>query len=157
MNQFPERDLQIFEMLGIGIPNQVVRQQQRVPNFMPNQVVRQQQRVPNFNQVVIPRNIGFRMPNQVVNNNNNNIVRQQQNHNQVENHLARQRVHQEPMDIDDDRMDIDSPKKRKSPKRKVVKRKSPKRKVVKRKSPKRKSPKRKVVKRKSPKRRVTRK
>ena len=104
MNQFPERDLRIFEILGIGIPNQAVRQQ---PNFNI-----QQQRVPNFNQAVIPRHI----PNQ---------VRQQQ------------RVQQEPMDIDDDRMDIDSPKKRKSPKRK--------------------SPKRKVVKRKSPKRRVTRK
>ena len=149
MNQFPERDLRIFEMIGIGVPNQLVRQQQRVPNF---------------NQVVIPRNIGFRMPNQVVNNNNNNIVRQQQNHNQVENHLARQRVHQEPMDIDDDRMDIDSPKKRKSPKRKSpVKRrvrKSPKRKSpVKRrvrKSPKKKSPVKRRV-RKSPKRRVTRK
>ena len=122
MNQerFPERDLQIFEMVGIGIPNQVVRQQQRVPN------------VPNFNQAVIQRHIGFPMPN--------HVVRQQQ------------RVHQEPMDIDDDRMDIDSPKKRKSPKRKVVKRKSPKRKSPKRKVVKRKSPKRKVVKKKSPKR-----
>jgi len=118
MNQFPERDLRIFEILGIGIPNKSVRQQQ---NFN-----LQQQRVPNLNQAVIPRHI----PNQ---------VRQQQ------------RVQQEPMDIDDDRMDIDSPKKRKSPKRKVVKRKSPKRKSPKRKSPKRKSPKRKSPKRKSPK------
>ena len=62
---------------------------------------------------------------------------------------VQQRVQQEPMDIDDDdRMDIDSPRKSKSPKRKRVvrKSKSPKKKRVVRKS---KSPKKKRVVRKS--------
>jgi len=58
---------------------------------------------------------------------------------------VQQRVQQEPMDIDDDdRMDIDSPRKYQK-KRVLRKSKSPKRKSPKRKSPKKKSPKKRVV------------